>query len=104
MYSLEKVKDIARRKENLVLSKRVTNYMNDRYREFGKPLDVAQSICLNAKDLGFHKTFELKNRPGTKADIYYVEWEGETWYLKFFVESGRAKIVIWSCKQDGDLC
>ncbi|WP_164471034.1 type II toxin-antitoxin system MqsR family toxin [Gordonibacter sp. Marseille-P4307] len=103
-YPLEKVKGIARSGNGLILSKRVTIYMNDRYREFGRPLEIARSICLAAKESDFEKTSELKKRPGTMADIYSVEWEEEVWYLKFFVDYGEPVIVVWSCKHDGDMC
>lgn len=51
----------------------------------------------------FYKSDELKNLPGTYADIYKgVPWDGEEWYVKFFRrEDGSEVITIWSLKHDG---
>ena len=46
----------------------------------------------------FHKSGELKKLPGTWADIYFVDYDDETWYVKFYIEDG---MVVWSCKPDG---
>ena len=49
----------------------------------------------------FRKAVELDIRPGTFADVYACEYDGEDWYVKFYVDEEGSLAVILSCNWDG---
>ena len=51
----------------------------------------------------FSKTVKLKEDPTKKADVYLVEYEGYSWYLKFYLDtdSNSLFVQILSCHWEG---
>ena len=45
---------------------------------------------------------ELDVLPGTYADVYITEFEGDEWYVKFFInDEGGLSVNVLSCNWDG---
>ncbi|MBQ9004505.1 MAG: type II toxin-antitoxin system MqsR family toxin, partial [Eggerthellaceae bacterium] len=67
------------------------------------PSETIKGVFESIESDGFHKVVALDKRPGTNADVYFADYDGERWYVKFFVdEDGMSSIVdIWSCRIDG---
>lgn len=83
-----------------VASSRVRKYLiNHGYIVSEVVVDVVCSI--EGED--YYKSDELKNRPGTYADIYrHVKCYGEEWYVKLFLDDDEGPTVsVWSMKEDG---
>jgi hypothetical protein len=38
---------------------------------------------------------------GLTADEYVAEYDGEAWYLKFYMDEVRAIVNVWSCWWQG---
>lgn len=82
------------------VGKRATDFLLNRGYEVKETvLEIFEAM----NDSHFQKTIDLKNRPGTKADVYVAEYEDEKWYVKFFHNSDDeyARIEVWSCNWDG---
>ena len=45
---------------------------------------------------------ELDMLPGTYADVYVTRFEGDEWYVKFFInDEGGLSVNVLSCNWDG---
>lgn len=63
---------------------------------------VIEEIFKAVTPAGFRKSMRLDNYPDVIADVYYVDYEDETWYLKFYRnEDGGTGIMVLSCWLDG---
>ena len=62
--------------------------------------EVVEGVFGAIEESHFHKCDELKNLPGTMADIYHsVPWDDQEWYVKFFMRDGEPVVDIWSLKE-----
>lgn len=67
------------------------------------PGDTVKGTLLSLVRNDFLKSDPLEKRPGTFGDIYRTFYEGEEWYVKFFLDDdgALASVVVWSCCPDG---
>ena len=98
-YELETVKQLAR-EGKFMLFQRPFHFMLNRY-DGADPAEIAVSVIEAIQDENFHKSDELKNRPGTYADIYKgiecADYPEEPWYAKIVLSDDGAVILeIWS--------
>ena len=63
--------------------------------------EVVKDIFAAMRSKDFHKTMLLDNFPETYGDVYYVNYDDMTWYVKFIEDSERVRIRVLSCKWDG---
>ncbi|MEE8732894.1 MAG: type II toxin-antitoxin system MqsR family toxin [Eggerthellaceae bacterium] len=68
-----------------------------------QPSEVVQTVFRAMKDTDFRKSIELQMMPGTMADVYLVECDGDAWYVKFYMDADSAcpVCVVLSCNFDG---
>ncbi len=63
--------------------------------------EVVKEVFASIDPDGFRKTMELEKRPGTMADVYGCEYDGTSWYVKFFIDDEeQLRVRIWSCNWD----
>lgn len=98
-YNLDQAMHLVAKGDYLLTQKVVNWLLNHGYVASETVEGVFESLVPD----GFHKTISLDKRPGTNADIYYADYDGECWYVKFFVDDdGKSSVVdIWSCRLDG---
>ncbi len=97
-YDLSIVQEIALDLRKCRPTKKVINWLdNHGYRK-----RFVQDIILALRDTDHRKTTQLEHLPETHADIYNLDYEGEEWYVKLFIDSDTGQIVvrIWSCWWD----
>ena len=98
-YPVPKVQQLAS-EGRWVVTIRVRRWLENH----GYPVsDIVHGVMEELDASFFRKTDELRNIPGTMADIYVVPFDGEEWYLKLFIGSdGGIEIVnIWSLRIEG---
>lgn len=103
-YDLETVKQLAR-EGKFSLFKRPFHFIINRY-DGADPAEVAVSVIEAIQGEDFHKSDELRNRPGTFADIYNgiecAEYPEEPWYAKIVLsDSNEMALEIWSLNWEG---
>ena len=99
-YPLEDLKELAI-KGKFRSTLRVNCYIETRYPESDLRKVVA-GVFKSLSEDDFVKSVELKNRPGTMADVYAGGWyDSEEWYVKAFIENETLTLQIWSMCWDG---
>ena len=64
--------------------------------------EVVEKVFSSLREDDFVKSFELKNLPGTMADVYVGGCYDDTeWYVKAFIDKGGVELQIWSMCWDG---
>ena len=98
VYSLTTIQRIALSKKKCLSTKRVLAWLENH----GYELGTLQDIVLTLKESDFYKSDELLMIPGKMADVYLAMYEGEKWYVKFFVDDGPqgSCVRILSCCLD----
>lgn len=79
-------------------TKRVRSFIRNHAR---RPKIVIGGVFENAHEVDFVKSIELNTYPGTYADVYLVNYDGEDWYLKFYIDGNKAFVQVLSCNIDG---
>lgn len=98
-YDLGEVKRFVAQ-DSFGLAGRAARFMLNHYGE--ESTEAVKGVFAHMEKAGFRKTVELDKRPGTMADVYNVEFDDVTWYVKFFIDSGSSlRVEIWSCNWDG---
>lgn len=97
-YDLAAIKDLVSRGQ-YTATKRVRGFiLNHGY----SVCDVIEGVVECAKPEGFHKSEKLSVMDGVYGDVYYVEFDEDTWYLKFCMGAdGVALVTVLSCNLDG---
>lgn len=89
----------------LIAEKRYT--VSSRPRRFvanhlGNPSIFIPEIIAGMRQSEFRKSMELDMLPGTYADVYVTRFEGDEWYVKFFInDEGGLSVNVLSCNWDG---
>lgn len=96
-YDLSKVKELVA-SGNFNATKRVSNFIRN---HAGRPKMVIGGVFENAHEVDFVKSIELNIYPGTYADVYLVNYDGEDWYLKFYIDGNKTFVQVLSCNIDG---
>lgn len=96
-YDLEEAKRLVAKKRFSV-GRKASTFIINRYDD--APEDLVKMIFELVKSSGFKKTMELERRPGVMADVYHVEFDDMTWYLKFFIDAEDVRVRVWSCNWD----
>lgn len=61
------------------------------------PGRVARQVIEAIDERDFKESYELDILPGTWADVYEPQYEGESWYVKFFIdENGDLRLHVLS--------
>lgn len=81
------------------LTSRIIRFIRNHWDD--APRLAAAEIFGSLAPEGFYKAVELDFAPGTMADVYYVMYEGERWYVKFFIRDGVPVVQMLSCNIDG---
>lgn len=98
-YDLDEIKALVSRGSYLI-TKRVRNFLlNHGY----DPNYIINGVFSSARSSDFYKSVELEIEPGEFGDIYYVEFDNETWYLKFYKLDNCKEVYVrvLSCNLDG---
>lgn len=98
-YPLSTAKELAA-SGKFNVSRRVRNFVKNRT-DWANLSDFIQGLFTAAAETHFSKSIELDIIPGTWADVYMVPFDGETWYLKFFVEGDAVRLNVLSANWDG---
>lgn len=99
-YSLAEMKRLVRR-GRYSPTLRVAYFIDSHYEEVGVD-EVVEKVFLSLKEDDFVKSFELKNLPGTMADVYVGGcYDNTEWYVKAFIDKGGVELQIWSMCWDG---
>lgn len=96
-YDLEETKALVSRGEYRIASRPARFVRN----HLGNPSVFVPEIIGSIAAGDFRKAVELDIRPGTFADVYACEYDGEDWYVKFYVDEEGSLAVILSCNWDG---
>ena len=81
------------------MTRRVAKFIRDKWDD--RPNLAVAEIFAAIRQSDFHKSIELDMLPGTFADVYFTEYGGETWYVKFYIDGGETMVQILSCNIDG---
>lgn len=81
------------------LTRRISKFIRDHWDD--NPRMAVAEIFGSLAVEGFHKTVDLEFEPGTRADVYFADFEGERWYLKFYIRGGVPVVQMLSCNIDG---
>lgn len=101
-YSLSEMKSLVE-SDRFMPTLRVLSYLDERYHRIGAA-DVIKEVISELTERDFVKSVELRNRPGTMADVYVGGWYDDTeWYVKAFIEAGNLTLQVWSMSWDGSL-
>lgn len=100
-YSLEEAKALVRDGRSS-LTRRVRSHLqNEGWTDIG---EVATGVFESMEDSDFYKSDEIDFMPGTYADIYRgTPFDGDEWYVKFYIEQGVARVQVLSLTEDGTL-
>ena len=97
-YNLNQARSLVAQGDYL-LTKKVTDSLRNHGYDSG---ETVEEVFDSLSEDGFHKTIPLDKRPDTYADVYFADYDGDRWYVKFFIEDDGGKIVdVWSCRPDG---
>ena len=83
--------------EHFNATKRVRNFI----RNHTGQMETVKEIFRSTYEENFVKSIELNILPGTYADVYLVNHDGEKWYLKFYVDGDKTLVQVLSCNIDG---
>lgn len=101
-YNLKEVKRIVENDE-FTYTQRVAEWITNHY-EGEDPREIIRDVFSFVEETGFRKTMQLDKRPDVKADVYGVNYDDITWYLKFFVDDeNKVRVRVWSCCWDNTL-
>ena len=84
-------------------TKRVIHWLqNHGYFEMSQIQNV---ICAIPKSGIFSKTVQLRENPDKKADVYLVEYDEYSWYVKFYLDKDEEELYVQvlSCHWEGAL-
>ena len=99
-YDINEVKRLVANGQFATIEK-VRGFIRTRYPDIGET-ELIKNVFNTLQLEDFYKTFELNNFPGVYGDVYRVEYDEMTWYVKFMKDEGeRIRIRILSCKWDG---
>ena len=79
---------------------KVRVFIRTRYSDIGET-ELIKNVFDALQPEDFYKTIELEMFPGLYGDVYYVDFDNTTWYVKFMEDDGDVRIRILSCKWDG---
>ena len=96
-YSLDEAKALVAENRYRATSRPIRFVSN----HLGNPAVFIPEIVASIAESDFRKSMELDIRPGTFADVYVCEYDGEDWYVKFYVDEEGNLAVILSCNWDG---
>lgn len=79
------------------IARRARDFIANRYGMFD-PGAIVSELFGSLAPSEFYKSESLDRLPGTWGDIYrHVPYDGEEWYVKFFLDGeGRAVVVLSS--------
>ena len=97
-YSLSTAKELAA-KGKFSLNGRARNFIKNRT-DWANASALIQEIFNAADKEHFSKSMELDILPGTWADAYCIPFDGEVWYVKFFVEGDAVRLHVLSANWD----
>lgn len=91
-YDLTHVKNLCS-SGKMTATKRVFSYLANHYgrAQFKSTL---LAVMANLKEKEFYKSDPLEHAPGYNGDIYKTRLDDEDWYVKFYVRSDEAEIVV----------
>ena len=101
-YNLTHVKNLCS-SGKLTTSGRVFSYLANHYgrAEFKATL---LAVMANLKESEFYKSDPLEVAPGYNGDVYKTHLDDEDWYIKFYVRSNGAEVVVvLTACQDGSI-
>ncbi len=77
-------------------------FIRNHYGEGVEVVEVVQGVFARMLPSEFCKSIELDKLPGIRADVYRTEYDGITWYVKFFRDDSgsQVRVRIWSCNWD----
>lgn len=81
------------------MTKRITRFIRNHWDERAR-YAVAEIFDAMSAD-GFYRSITLDNIPGITADVYFVDFGGERWYVKFYIADGVPVVQMLSCNIDG---
>ncbi len=96
LYSLDDIASLVRERK-FSTTKKVLLSLDNHGWVFEELVQIVLEEIVSNRSI-FYKNDELHGNPGTFADIYKVDCEGERWYVKFYIDDD---IIVLSCKPDG---
>lgn len=99
-YDIEEAKSLVSSGRFSILGK-AARFLKNRYD--ASPKEVVEGVFASMSEDDFYKDLELEKIPGTWADVYKPTYDGIEWYVKFYMEDGRAIVQVLSCNWDGCL-
>lgn len=94
-YSLSMAKELARSGDVSVNGRSIRfirNHISAR-----NPGYVVRQVIEVIDERDFKESYELDILPGTWADVYETQYEGEEWYVKFFIgDNGDLRLHVLS--------
>ncbi len=99
-YSLDEMKKLVRQ-GSYRPTLRVADFIDSHYRD-DEIEAIIEKVFLSLTESDFYKSFELRNLPGTMADVYIGGCYDDTeWYVKAFIDTSGVELQIWSMCWDG---
>lgn len=81
------------------MTSRITRFIRNHWDD--RPRAAVTEIFEALEPQGFYKSVELEFDPGTMADVYFADFEGERWYVKYYIRDGAPVVQMLSCNIDG---
>lgn len=103
-YSLAEAKELAR-KNALSINSRARRFIVN-HTDWTSAVMAVRELIESTTETDFFESVELdqlEELRGTWADVYKVDFDGERWYLKFFIEEGHLRLGVLSANYDGYL-
>lgn len=82
------------------INRRIRAFVKNRT-DWASVSDFIRELFMAADDAHFSKSVDLDIIPGTWADVYKIPFDGETWYVKFFIEGDAVRLNVLSANWDG---
>lgn len=98
-YSLAAAKALAASGE-ISMNRRIRAFVKNRT-DWASVSDFIRELFMAADEAHFSKSMDLDIIPGTWADVYKIPFDGETWYVKFFIEGDSVRLNVLSANWDG---
>ncbi len=86
--------------DDFTVISRVREFVRTRYPDM-YVTEVVKEVFDAMRSEGFYKTLKLDKFPGQVGDVYHVDYDDTTWYVKFMVEDSEVKVRVLSCKWNG---
>lgn len=97
-YSLDTIKELTL-SGNAQITKRAFSWLLSHYPH---PEKVIEEVISQLQPDDFWKSIELRERPGTVADVYIgASFDDSEWYVKVFIADKKPIVHIWSMAWDG---